>query len=56
MNNNKILDAIKVIRKNIRKNCVGKICEELYADCANCKGHILLGYLEWYKDLLDKKK
>ena len=53
MNNDKVLDAIKVIREHMKETLITKICEELNMGCLNCKGHIFLGYLEWYKDLID---
>jgi len=31
-------------------------CKSYNPDCANCKGQLLLGYLEWYLDLLEWEK
>jgi len=29
-----------------------KTCKEINLDCANCKIMIMMGYLEWFEDLL----
>lgn len=48
----------KIIEKLIKhlksNNGFGKeTCKEFSIDCGNCKGHILIGMLEWYLELLN---
>jgi len=30
-----------------------KVCEELVFDCGNCMGQTLVGFLNWYIDLVE---
>lgn len=41
----------KVI-KDIKQEFGTKVCKDINPDCPNCKAQLLLGYLNWYRDLL----
>ena len=43
-----ITEAIRYIKKAFGKEG----CPEFNPDCAACQGHLLIGYLEWYLNLL----
>jgi ferredoxin len=49
----KIIEAIDLILKDIRKNAISKEhrCAEINPDCAECRFRILEGLLDWYRDL-----
>ena len=55
----KIKEDIKAVKKVIKlveiDSGVDK-CKGYNPDCANCKSQLLLGYLEWYLDLLEWTK
>ncbi len=56
-----IIHAKELVKFLRSKNGFGKeVCKELTADCGNCQGQILVGYLNWYIDLalfgIDKKE
>lgn len=53
MKENKEIKLAKKLLKILQsKNGFGKkVCKELHADCGNCKGQILIGYLNWLIDL-----
>ena len=53
---NKKIKAIKTVIKLIEDGFGKDKCKGYNPDCANCKGQILLGYLEWYLDLLEWEK
>ena len=47
------IKAVKKVIKLIEKDAGTCKCKGYYPDCANCKTQLLLGYLEWYLDLLE---
>lgn len=49
-----IITAIRYAKKAFGK----KSCKEFNPDCSACQGQVLIGYLEWYLDILkwDGKK
>lgn len=47
-----ITQAIKYIKKAFGKEG----CPEFNPNCAACQGHLLIGYLEWYLNLLKDEK
>ena len=47
---------IKKVIKLVEKGFTRDKCKGYNPDCANCKGQLLLGYLEWYLDLLEWEK
>lgn len=51
--NKKVKDSVKIILKEIRKNCIPKEHKfsELNPDCPACKFRLLESYLIWYLDL-----
>lgn len=53
MKKEKIIKAINLILKDIKRNAISKIHRhaEINPDCPECKYRILEGYLEWYKNL-----
>ena len=50
------IKAVKTLIKLIEKDLGVDKCKGYNPDCANCKGQLLLGYLEWYLDLLEWEK
>ena len=40
------LKALRTVRKEVKRKA-GKPCGEIDIDCAVCKLHILLAYLDW---------
>ena len=53
MNDKVSLRIAKQLKKDIQKGFGKKVCKELHFDCANCQAQALIGYLNWYIDLLD---
>lgn len=55
MNRAKLEEKIKRVKTLLRelRRGFGKPCKELHAECAGCRGNILIGYLNWYLDLLE---
>jgi len=41
------------LRKQLLRDFGKTRCREMMVGCASCQGHILLGYLNWYIDLLE---
>ena len=50
------IKAVKILIKLISRDFTKDKCKGYNPDCANCKGQLLLGYLEWYLDLLEWEK
>ena len=50
------LEVVSQTIKLIEKEFGTKVCADVDIDCANCKAQILLGYLNWYLELLLDEK
>ena len=50
------LIAVRTVIDILEEDSVVDKCKSYNPDCANCKGQLLLGYLEWYLDLLEWEK
>ena len=53
---NKEIKAVKTVIKFVEKGFTKDKCKSYYPTCANCQAQLLLGYLEWYLDLLEWTK
>ena len=53
MNDKQSLQLAEKLKKYVQKGFGKKVCEELHFGCANCQGQALIGYLNWYIDLLE---
>ncbi len=46
-------EATENLIKHVEKGFGRDKCKSYVVGCANCEGQILLGYLDWYLDLLN---
>lgn len=53
MNDKVSLRIAKQLKKDVQKGFGKRMCTELCFDCANCQAQALIGYLNWYIDLLE---
>jgi len=53
MNDKASLRIAKQLKKDVQKGFGKRMCTELCFDCANCQAQALIGYLNWYIDLLE---
>ncbi|MBI2054952.1 MAG: hypothetical protein HYT39_02535 [Candidatus Sungbacteria bacterium] len=53
MNDKVSLRIAKQLKKDVQKGFGKRVCTELCFDCANCQAQALVGYLNWYINLLE---
>lgn len=49
----KSLKLAQAMRRDIQKGFGKNVCKELDFDCGNCQAQALIGYLNWYMNLLE---
>lgn len=53
MTDRKIHQLVTKLKHEIQKGFGKKVCKELHFDCPSCQAQALIGYLNWYMEILE---
>jgi len=53
MTERQTLKVLEKLRKQALKDFGKTSCGEMTMDCSSCQGQVLIGYLNWYSDILE---